>query len=214
MTLSASEREALDAHEAVIERGLQTFVAVGGALLAIRDGRLYRAQYPTWEAYCQARWGIKRSYANKLIAAAELADGLGTIVPSEGVARALRQFPDDLRPAIAQIAAAQAQALSAPLSAGMVARVGTVVLQAARTGAVDVNGAATPLTAALTDEEYEALARQLQHLADSRPAGATRAGGTVIESDEAYVYVAVPAADATGLRVGMDVKVSWVQGGD
>jgi hypothetical protein len=41
----------------------------------------------TFEAYCLERWGFKRNYANKLIAAAEV----GTIVPNlnEGQAREL-----------------------------------------------------------------------------------------------------------------------------
>jgi hypothetical protein len=54
-----SSRERSDASaEAVIERGLTTFVEVGEALLAIRDGRLYRqAGYKTWEQYLERAAG-------------------------------------------------------------------------------------------------------------------------------------------------------------
>jgi N6-adenosine-specific RNA methylase IME4/uncharacterized protein YoaH (UPF0181 family) len=67
--------------EATIERGMQTFVEVGLALMEIRDGRLYRAEYSTFEEYCNQRWGWGRNYTNKLIASAEVVENLGTIVP-------------------------------------------------------------------------------------------------------------------------------------
>jgi hypothetical protein len=75
---------------AVIERGLQTFVEVGNALLEIRDSRLYRESHGTFEQYCRERWGWGRNYVNKQIAAAEVANNLGTFVPkTEAVAREL-----------------------------------------------------------------------------------------------------------------------------
>ena len=46
-------------YEKVIEQGLGTFVEVGMALLAIRDGRKYvHAGYRTFEEYCERRWSI------------------------------------------------------------------------------------------------------------------------------------------------------------
>ena len=67
--------------EATIERGMQTFVEVGLALMEIRDERLYRAEFGTFEEYCNQRWGWGRNYTNKLIASAEVVENLGTIVP-------------------------------------------------------------------------------------------------------------------------------------
>lgn len=80
--LSTSEESALSQYESTIERGLQTFYEVGNALAAIRDGGLYRSNYPTFEQYCQDRWGMGRNYVNKLVAASEVVDNLGTIVPT------------------------------------------------------------------------------------------------------------------------------------
>jgi len=102
--LTLSEQQSLACYEAAIERGLQTFVEVGRALLAIRDGRLYRAQHPTFEAYCRQRWGMTRRYANLHIAAAEVVLNLGTIVPklpaNEAQARPLTHLePDQQRAA-------------------------------------------------------------------------------------------------------------------
>jgi len=77
--LTVSEAERLDACEQVIERGLATFVDVGTALLEVRDSRLYRVAYPTFEAYCAERWNMTRPRAYQLIDAAGVVNGLSTI---------------------------------------------------------------------------------------------------------------------------------------
>jgi len=57
--------------EGIIERGQQTFVEVGQALLEIRDRRLYREQgHRTFEAYCQKRWGWTVRHGRRLMQAA------------------------------------------------------------------------------------------------------------------------------------------------
>lgn len=70
--LTVSECDRLTALESTIERGLQTFVDVGTALLEIRDSRLYRQTFGTFEEYCRDRWGFTRMHASRLIAAAEV----------------------------------------------------------------------------------------------------------------------------------------------
>lgn len=78
--------------EAVIERGLATFVEVGAALMRIRDERLYRVEYGTFEDYCRERWGFTDRRARQMMDAAEVAESLptGTIVPAtESQAREL-----------------------------------------------------------------------------------------------------------------------------
>lgn len=78
--------------EAVIERGLGTFVEVGQALLDIRDSRLYGESHGTFEDYCRERWGMSRRHANRTIEAADVAGVLGPIgptPPTEAVAREL-----------------------------------------------------------------------------------------------------------------------------
>jgi hypothetical protein len=62
--------------EAVIERGVAVFTEVGRALTEIRDGKLYRAKHKTFEAYCDARWGIVRSRAYQLIDQAKVTDAI------------------------------------------------------------------------------------------------------------------------------------------
>ncbi len=92
-TLTVGEKQQLDQLEARIETGLSKFHEIGGALLAIRDGRLYRSGYPTFKEYCRQRWGIGRAHAYRLMAAAEVVRELspvgGAVPVSERQARAL-----------------------------------------------------------------------------------------------------------------------------
>lgn len=98
LELDVSEREDLARCEAIIDRGLATFIEVGEALLHIRDHTLYREAHRTFEDYCQERWRLSRSRAYQLMDAA----AMSTIVdiPNEAVARELaplRRDPEELR---------------------------------------------------------------------------------------------------------------------
>ena len=79
--LEDTERNKLIQLENQIEQAAQSFVTLGCALKAIRDGKLYRETDKTFESYCKNRWGIGRNFANKTIAASDVAIILGTIVP-------------------------------------------------------------------------------------------------------------------------------------
>jgi hypothetical protein len=75
-----SEPARLAELEAIVERGLATFVEVGSALLEIRDSRLYRQTHETFEEYCRERWEMSRQRAHQLIEASEVARNLSTVV--------------------------------------------------------------------------------------------------------------------------------------
>lgn len=81
--------------EAIVERGLSTFVEVGSALLAIRSGRKYSETHPTWEDYCRDRWGFNRQRASQLIQAAEVSKILDTAPANDAQARELAPLKDD-----------------------------------------------------------------------------------------------------------------------
>jgi len=74
--LSMTERVRLEQCERIIERGKQTFMDVGAALMSVRDGRLYRATHATFEDYCRERWGWSKTHVNRQIQAAEIASHL------------------------------------------------------------------------------------------------------------------------------------------
>ena len=50
-------------------------------------------QHGTFEDYCRERWGWSRNYANKTIAAAEVASMMGTTVPIPNEAQARELVP-------------------------------------------------------------------------------------------------------------------------
>lgn len=89
-------RRTLAECEAVVEKGLDTFVEVGAALMEIRDGRLYRDTFDNFEAYCLTRWGFNRTYAHRLISASEVAEMLpiGNRPSNEAQARELASLKD------------------------------------------------------------------------------------------------------------------------
>ena len=62
----------LDSLEDRVQRGFRAFWDIGQALRQIRDKRLYRQKYSTFEEYCINRWEIARRTAYQLIDAAEV----------------------------------------------------------------------------------------------------------------------------------------------
>jgi hypothetical protein len=89
----------LERCETIIERGLKTFLEVGTALAQVRDLRLYRGEYDTFEAYCDERWGLKRQRAYELMNAANVVRQMSEIsdIPAperESHAAALAQLKD------------------------------------------------------------------------------------------------------------------------
>jgi hypothetical protein len=81
--LSETESAALAQLEAVVDRGLASFVEVGNALLAIRAKKLYRGVSDTFEGYCQVKWNFSRRRADQLIDAASIVATFGDGVSNE-----------------------------------------------------------------------------------------------------------------------------------
>ncbi len=78
--LTRAEKDRLAENERVIQSTLLSFVEMGKALEDIKEKRLYRARYKTFEDYCRNRWGFSRQRAFQLIGSAEKADLLSTAV--------------------------------------------------------------------------------------------------------------------------------------
>lgn len=171
LALAAAEQQQLERCEGVITSGLKQFIEVGDALLQIRDGRLYRVDYHTFEDYCRERWSMSRPRAYQLMEAAGVAVTLSTngkhFPQNERQARELAKFDADLHPAIMRTVEAAAKTLNKPMTTGMIQRVGEVITQAANTGVVDVHGESTPLDAAIVEAEAEAIKRQKQYIHDN-----------------------------------------------
>jgi hypothetical protein len=95
--------ERLSTLERIIETGLQTFIEVGNALTEIRDSRLYRRCYHTFEDYCRERWQMTRMRASQLISAAAVVANVNNCLHSpthESQVRALANLePEQQREA-------------------------------------------------------------------------------------------------------------------
>jgi|GEM_PF-5444559 len=70
--LTSSEREQWGKALRVIDNGWKTFVEVGLTLRAIRESRLYREDYDSWEAFCRDVVGVSKTEADRQIVDAEV----------------------------------------------------------------------------------------------------------------------------------------------
>ena len=100
MELTSQDRSQLRKLESVIEKGIATFVEVGEALRTIRDSKLYRDDYGTFERYVEDRWQFKKRYAYNLIESAEAAKNVHhgaqkTVPANERQARELAKAPPE-----------------------------------------------------------------------------------------------------------------------
>ena len=79
--LSADERTTLQQIETTLRQKMGSFLEVGNLLLQIRDEKLYREEYATFEAYLDERWDLGKSHGYRLIRAAKVANELPDDAP-------------------------------------------------------------------------------------------------------------------------------------
>jgi hypothetical protein len=88
--------------EAKVERSLKAFWEIGQALGQIRDRRLYRQDFSTFEDYCTNRWEMSRRWAYQLIEAATVYENVrhgAQILPAnERQVRPLTALPSQEQP--------------------------------------------------------------------------------------------------------------------
>jgi hypothetical protein len=72
-SLTEEEREERERLEKIVEK---SFYSAGKALKDLREKKLYRDQYPTFEEYCRVRFGFQRRHPYQLINAAAVVDNL------------------------------------------------------------------------------------------------------------------------------------------
>jgi hypothetical protein len=108
--------------ERVIQKGKDTFVEVGTALAEIRDSRIYRGTFKTFEDYCEKRWDMGKSHVNRLMEAARVMDNLknspiGEVPKTESQARPLAKLPAEQQPAAWEKAQEKAKEEGKPVAA-------------------------------------------------------------------------------------------------
>jgi ParB family chromosome partitioning protein len=179
--LAVSDRDRLVELEAVVERGLEMFVAVGLALTEIRDSRLYRDSHPTFEAYLADRWNMSSSHGYRKIDAARVAVLVSPIgdIANEAQARELvplLDVPDELVAVARDLWAEHGKKLTA-----------TKIATKVRRGFTERMAADQRITAPLTSlsnewytpAEYIETARALMGAIDLDPASCAHANLTV-----------------------------------
>lgn len=110
-TLPVEEAEELYVIEEIVKKALKSFEEVGLALKRVRDKKLYRANFNSFDEYIKTRWGFELRYAQRMVKAAEITDCLRratvgeaapgpqiVLPPSERHARPLGELPQDQRP--------------------------------------------------------------------------------------------------------------------
>jgi hypothetical protein len=96
-----TDNKKLLAFEKTIAEGASTFIAVGSALLQIRDGKLYHPQYNSFEEYCLEKWDMDHSHAYRLMNSAQVVENLksspiGELLPAnEAQTRPLTLLPKE-----------------------------------------------------------------------------------------------------------------------
>jgi len=95
--LTADQRATFQALEAVIAEGVAKFVAVGSALMQIREDRLYCESHGTFANYLTDRWQMTARMARYLIEANQINADIGGEGTSEFQVRPLARVPSERR---------------------------------------------------------------------------------------------------------------------
>lgn len=105
LAVAITEQEAKDLArlETQIKLGIKSFEIVIKSMLEIKDRKLYRAQYGTWEEYCRLKWNMSFQRFKQLSDAAEIKQELGDDAEglSESALRALKSVPKAKRKGVA-----------------------------------------------------------------------------------------------------------------
>jgi hypothetical protein len=70
--LSEEERQLFAEHQRFITKARLSGSEVGKRLAEIRDQKLYREKFRTFEGFCRTRWNLSKRRVEKLIAEAEV----------------------------------------------------------------------------------------------------------------------------------------------
>ena len=115
-SISLDESKRLIELETVIKAEQEAFIAVGNALAEIRDSRLYRSDYHSFEAYCKEKWSFTKQHAYRLIKCAPIAES-NLQVTSLNQARELAKVPAAKRQAVVKAATAKAKSAGRSVTA-------------------------------------------------------------------------------------------------
>jgi hypothetical protein len=107
---SVSSQSRYEVLKEKIRTWLDDRLKIGDALREIREGKLYKNEYSTFEEFCDQEYGLKHSQAYRLIEAVEIKESLnsspvGDKIQNERQARALKPVPVEQRAQVVEKAA-------------------------------------------------------------------------------------------------------------
>jgi len=82
--LTAEEVKKLAECEEAIQENSKMFFLAGESLTQINGERLYKAEFKSFDRYCEGRWGFSGSHARRLMEASELVKALKSGIPTMG----------------------------------------------------------------------------------------------------------------------------------
>jgi len=124
--LTAPERSDFRRLEKVVEDGMQTFLEVGQALKEIRDAKLYREKWTTFEGYVEDRWEFQKRHAYRLIEAFETKQvvdekcPIGHKINNEAQLRELAKVPESAIQTVLDKVVEQSQETGKPITAAAI----------------------------------------------------------------------------------------------
>lgn len=205
--LSPDELVELEECETIIDRGIRAFFEAGQALARVRDLRLYRVEHPTFEAYCQQRWGMERAHAYRMVDSAAVYENLspmGDILPAnERQARPLARLePDQQREAWEQ---ARLTAPNGRITGAHVERIVSQLYPPPATCSVHVNEQATLRQENdWAHEKYQTLRQLLQHNQPTRAEARRRAAELRTSPLATHVHSLADTLDEIAAILGID----------
>lgn len=139
--LTEREQSDFDRHCARLKQIENTWMEFGEALLEIRDQRLYRGEYESFEAFCRKELATGKSNVNRRLQCTQIAKLVATNVAIpllEGHVRPLLRLNDPVEQVQAfQQAVDQAKEKKKPLTAVFVTRAVRKILDDGKPGQVD-----------------------------------------------------------------------------
>lgn len=198
--LTTTEIQTLSDCERIINRGLIGFREVGSALLKIRDGKLYRQEHETFEAYCSSRWSMSRPRAYQIMesagAVASLPENLSTMVDKERSARELAKVPAEKRSQVVEVAAA-----AGPVTARSIKQAAAKVVDPSPAPKLEPE----PEPAPEPEPEFGSEADEAEPVAPVR-----KGPDAIYQGEKAIAFLEQIDADDPNRDLAFDNVVAWI----
>jgi hypothetical protein len=169
--------------EAIIERTIEQTAEFYFAVREIRECKLYEQEgFATFDEYVSERWGRSDSWARQLIMYAGVTERTGRKDLTKEQMRALAGYPEQNQTTILELAESHAKTWGLPPNGSVIKIIGDGVMEAKRTGGVDLgDGKTTAFSASLTLEQSEKFKRQVEHIRGAKKTLSERLQDPIIE---------------------------------